>query len=236
MSDAAIKPQPRTPRPLFAVTVWLGLSLLLLALLVLTGVLPAVSGLLLWPVLWAAATIAIGFVRVHWGVCVASSVLTGVGLLGVLVAINFKAVKVEGTSMQPTFQPGDVLLVDLTEAPGERYGIFTLNLPDDDHAHVIKRVVGLPGESMDVRYARVFADGQEVYPRDGSASDTWNETRPAHARFYNGPRDNGGGYFVLGDNPPDSRDSRHFGALDESAFEGRVVWSLRGSHGFGPVR
>jgi type IV secretory pathway protease TraF len=72
---------------------------------------------------------------------------------------------------------------------------------------------------------------------DGAPSDTWNETRPAQSRFYTGGKTLGEGeYFFLGDNPPESRDSRHFGAVQGENVEGRVVWSLRGMLGFGPVR
>jgi len=235
MSDAPPQVEPPRKRPLVALGVWLVVVLLLLGALVLAGVLPFTSGLYLWPILWVILSSPFGFSRIPPAVAIAASALLGVGLLGLLVAINFKAVKVEGNSMQPALQPGDVLLVDLTAEPDERYGIYTVNLPDGEQGHLIKRLVGLPGESMDVRYGRVFADGQEVYPRDGSAADSWNEIRPATARYYSGPRDNGDGWFVLGDNPPDSRDSRHFGALEAEAFEGRVIWSLRGSRGFGAL-
>lgn len=205
------------------------------------GVVPTLNGLARGYVWCLLAGVALSILYQnspkarHAGLMIGLSAFATFGVLSATVALNFKAVKVEGNSMQPYLQPGDVLLVDLTEQPGERYGIYTLNLPDGDHAHVIKRLVGLPGEDMDVRYGRVFADEAEVYPRNDTASDTWNDQRPANARFYSGPRDNGEGYFVLGDNPPDSRDSRHFGALDADAFEGRVVWSLRGSRGFGPL-
>ncbi|MBZ0137925.1 MAG: signal peptidase I [Planctomycetes bacterium] len=237
MSDAApdvSSPSPRR-RHVVVVGAWLAGVLLVALILVVAGVLPFSSGVYLWPVIWIPATLALAFTRIPPPASILTSLMIGAGLLGVLIAVNFKAVKVEGNSMQPNLQPGDVLLVDLTEEPGERYGIFTLNLPEGDHAHVIKRLVGLPGESMDVRYGRVFADDAEVYPRDGTATDSWNSERPANARFYSGPRENGESYFVLGDNPPDSRDSRHFGALGADAFEGRVVWSLRGSHGFGRI-
>lgn len=248
MSDAAPKPQSKLRenlKGLGAIALlcygpFLFIRFLHFALHLL-DVVPLMSGLT-WPYFGAFVCAAV-LSQVYYsapktrraGLMLPASILATLICLGVGLAVNFKAVKVEGNSMQPYLQPGDVLLVDLTAGPDYRYGIYTLNLPDGEHAHVIKRLVGLPGEKMDVRYGRVFADDTEVYPRDGSASDTWNETRPANARFYSGPRDNGEKYFVLGDNPPDSRDSRHFGALEASAFEGRVVWSLRGSHGFGPV-
>jgi signal peptidase I len=164
------------------------------------------------------------------------SALLGVLCMGAALAVNFKAVRVEGQSMTPTLQPGDVLLVDLTDMPEDSGGIYVLDVEEEEHHPLIKRLVGLPGETIDVRYGRVFSDDQEVYPRDGTPSDTWNKNRPAQARFYSGGKALGEGeYFFLGDNPPDSRDSRHFGTVKEDAIEGRAVWSLRGSLGFGPL-
>ena len=247
MEDAATeKPQEklRSKHKLRMILAWLLLPMTTFCLVfVLTGtdVLPRAPGLRMFFQLWLVTTGITTYVgtRAFKNYRIRTVLLTSALYLplclGITITVNFKAVKVEGNSMRPTFLPGDVLLVDLTVGPDERYGVYTLNLEDEDHAHLIKRLVGLPGESMDVRYGRVFADKQEVYPRDGTASDTWNENSPANARFYSGPRDNGDKYFVLGDNPPDSRDSRHFGAINEAAFEGRVVWSLRGSRGFAPI-
>ena len=131
---------------------------------------------------------------------------------------------------------GAFLPLDLTATPDTRLGIFVLDVEGEKHNPLIKRLVGLPGETVDVRYGRVFANELEVFPRDGTPPDVWNETRPAHARYYSGGRTlNEGEYFFLGDNPPDSRDSRAFGGVAGTAVEGRIVWSLRGSHGFGRV-
>ena len=56
--------------------------------------------------------------------------------------------------------------------------------------------------------------------------------RPLVKRITNAPES---GYWVQGDNQAGSRDSRHFGPLPREALKGRVVWSLRGSRGFGPL-
>ena len=212
-------------------------GLLLTLLLVVGGVVPLTRGLYLWPVLWGAATALLGLTRFRPFAVIALSVLAGGAAFSFLILLNFKPVRVEGESMLPTLQQGDVLLIDLTEPPTTRYDIFVLEVSLEERSPLIKRLVGLPGETMDVRYGRVFADDAEVYPRDGTAPDTWNENLPANARFYTGPRKlEAGQYFFLGDNPPHSRDSRHFGSVPEGGIEGRAVWSLRGSHGFGVLK
>ena len=196
----------------------------------------SMPGLQLWFVPWALIGGASALLPVRpLGIGLLSG-LIGVGTLVLAIGINFKAVRVEGSSMEPTFHAGDVLLIDLTIEPGLPGGVYVLDVEGEEHNPLIKRLVGLPGETIDVRFGRVFADDREVYPRDGTAPDTWNKTRPANARFYSGGRTLGAGeYFFLGDNPPDSRDSRQFGAVKADAIEGRVVWSLRGSLGFGPI-
>lgn len=214
------------------------LAPLLAGTLIKLEVLPPLPGLTIFFVVWllGAALLPLLKPRRAWlGLPYTFAVAVPVLLITLLV--NFRAVKVEGDSMLPTLQPGDVLLIDLRAQPDQRYGIFVLEVEGEDHNPLIKRLVGLPGESIDVRYGRVFAGEREVYPRDGSAPDSWNESRPAYARFYSGPKQLGEGeYFFLGDNPPDSRDSRHFGAVESKSVKGRAVWSLRGSHGFGRLR
>ncbi|MCA8915658.1 MAG: signal peptidase I [Planctomycetes bacterium] len=211
-------------------------GLLVLFVLAVLGVVPLTRGLYLGPLIWTAATGLLGLTRLRPVPVIVLSFMAGVAVLGLLIAMNFKAVRVEGQSMEPTLVPGDVLLVDLTEPPSARYGIYVLDVEGERHNPLIKRLVGLPGEEVDARYGRVFADKLEVYPRDGTPADTWNKERPAYARFYDRALELAEQeYFFLGDNPPDSRDSREFGPVQRDGVEGRVVWSLRGSHGFGHV-
>jgi signal peptidase I len=212
-------------------------GLFVLFALTVFGVLPLTRGLYLWPLIWAGATGLFGLGRFRPATVIVASITVGVAAFAALIALNFKAVRVEGDSMEPSLMPGDVLLVDLTEPPSRRFGIYVLDVEGEEHNPLIKRLIGLPGESIDARYGRVFADGEEVFPRDGTASDSWNKDRPAYARFYSGAMELGESeYFFLGDNPPDSRDSREFGPVTPEHIEGRVVWSLRGSLGFGPLK
>ncbi len=140
--------------------------------------------------------------------------------------------------MLPTFHPGDVLLVDETVAPNTPLAIYVIHVQREEHNPLIKRLVGMQGQTVTGGYDRVFTDGVEVHPRTGTAADSWNEDRPADRRIYlrRALTLAEGEYFFLGDNPPESRDSRDFGPLERDAVRGRVVWSLRGTRGFGPVR
>ena len=94
---------------------------------------------------------------------------------------------------------------------------------------LIKRVVGLPGETIELRSGELWVDGvkaempSQVIPgiREDTIRDsegwTWSNYGPLHL-----PKTNGKGYFVLGDNRDDSIDSRHFGYISEDGIIGKV--------------
>jgi signal peptidase I len=201
-------------------------------------VIPLMPGLA--PFLAGWWVLGIGLASVRWQrVWVPAALCIPLALppLVVTVLINFHAVRVEGTSMLPLLHPGDVLLVDETVAPETPLAVYVINVPGEENNPMIKRLLGMPGQTITAAYDRLFADGQEVFPRLGDAPDTWNKQRPMERRGYvNNPLDLGADeYFFAGDNPPQSRDSRHYGPIKRADVQGRIVWSLKGSRGFGPV-
>lgn len=220
-------------------TALIALSPVALCTLVLAfTVLPHMPGLAPFVAGWWA--LAIGLALMHWSRAWVPAVLVFPLALPPLVltfALNFHAVKVEGNSMLPTYQPGDVLLVDESAYPDLEMGVYVLEVEGEPHNPLIKRLVGMPGRTLSARYHRLFSDEFEVHPRTGTKPDTWNEDRPLEPRWWlREPLKLGDDeYFFLGDNPPESRDSRDFGPVNREAAKGRVVWSLKGSHGFGRV-
>lgn len=212
-----------------------------LAMLVLYGLLcaaeiiPYMPGLLLLWLLWPLLGVGVGLVRGSAWVNGLLALATGALLAVACFAANFRAVRVEGESMLPGLQPGDVLLVDQTATP-QPLGMYIIE-EDEGSVAIIKRLVGMPGQTLELKYGRLFADGVEVHPRDGTAPDDWTETRPiGHSYRLSEPLHlKPGEYFFLGDNPPRSRDGRNFGAITEERIHGRAVWRLKGS-GFGPVK
>ena len=207
----------------------------LLTVLASTEVLVLSRGLRYWLLVWGVVAGSIACLRVGWLPAAIWSMIAGIVSLGFFLALNFKVVRVEGRSMQPTFAQGDVLLVDMLEPPETRFGVYVIESGDGGGAQLVKRLVGLPGDTMHARYGRIFADGLEVYPRDGSAPDTWYEDRPARALIdSDGLTLSEQSLYFMGDNPPESRDSRQLGPQDAEAVQGRVVWRLKGTGGFGP--
>lgn len=200
-----------------------------------TGLLPDIKGLFPIFVVWvfASAVVPLAYIRKLYCILIVFFLLFPIS--AAVLAMNFETARVEGASMVPALVEGDVLLVDTTAGP-EALGLFVLELEGENNP-LVKRLVGLPGQEVDIRYGRMFADGREVHPRLGGSPDQWNEQRPVpSANSPAFPRRLGDDqYFVLGDNPAHSRDSRQFGPVKAASIKGKVVWSLKGSHGFGPV-
>ena len=85
----------------------------------------------------------------------------------------------------------------------ERYDIIIFKYPDDESQLFIKRLIGLPGETVEIRDGKVYIDGSEE-PLDDSFVP---ETPTGNYGPYKVPEDC---YFMLGDNRENSRDSRYW--------------------------
>jgi signal peptidase I len=132
---------------------------------------------------------------------------------------------VSGSSMVPTFENGDYLIVDkisyIVGTP-KRDDVVVFRYPGDPKKFFIKRVIGLPGETVDVK-------GNEV--------TITNETHKDGLVLNQSFIKNFGGidahmvlksdeYFVMGDNRGASSDSRYWGAVNKSLLSGRVLLRL----------
>jgi len=132
---------------------------------------------------------------------------------------------VEGASMHPTFESGDYLIVDQLSYRFEdpkRGDVIVFRYPNKPSVFYIKRIVGLPGETVAVERGIVTitrTDGttltlEETYVVAEDA--TYNQTTTL------GPEQ----YFVMGDNRPKSSDSRSWGPLPKEDIMGRAFFRL----------
>ncbi|XKT75120.1 MAG: signal peptidase I [Patescibacteria group bacterium UBA2103] len=152
-------------------------------------------------------------------------------LLAVLIVVPFRLFIaqpfiVQGASMEPTYVNGEYLVIDqLTYHFNEpkRGDVITFRYPNDPSVFFIKRIIGLPGET-------VVVDDETVTITDPGVG-TFELVEP-YAKF-DGPlfgrqsvtlgEDE---YFVLGDNRPRSSDSRVWGALPKENILGRAYLRL----------
>ena len=106
-------------------------------------------------------------------------------------------------SMEGTIKTNSVVfstMYDVEEEDLERYDILTFIAPDDPDITYIKRLIGLPGEKIEVKDGKVYADGVEL--EDSFIKDSQNHVGDG---VYEVPE---GCYFFMGDNRNNSNDSR----------------------------
>ena len=122
---------------------------------------------------------------------------------------------VTGSSMAPTFAQGTRVYTTPISSPIDRGDIVVIDDGSPDYA--IKRIVGLPGETVYIWRGYVFINGQILLePYVGKRNYTFPRQRLAV--FTLGEEQ----YFVLGDNRPNSADSRIYGPVDRSHVKKRV--------------
>lgn len=111
-------------------------------------------------------------------------------------------------SMENTIIPGDRLignrLAYLKDDP-ERGDIVIFRYPDDEESLYVKRVIGLPGETVDITDGKIYIDGNEEPLEEDYLKETWTvATGDYHFEI---PED---AYLMLGDNRNDSWDARYW--------------------------
>ena len=157
------------------------------------------------------------------------AVIGGALVVALLIRAFFLAAfYIPSESMVPTLEKGDRVLVNklsykLHDVHRGDVVVFERppNEPDNGIKDLIKRVVALPGETIEVRDCKVLIDGKalnEPYVK------SWTRTCTAPAKTIGSNE-----VFVMGDNRDDSQDSRFFGPISQDLIVGRafvVVWPL----------
>ncbi len=154
---------------------------------------------------------------ISWVITIAAAVLIAV----LLNAFVFKIVVVNKTSMVPTLNSGDkVFLSKITYTFSEPKSgdIIVFSRDNDPETYYIKRVIGLPGDTIDILDGKVYRNGVELnepYIAE-ITEDTLSVTVPE------------GEYFVMGDNRNLSVDSKNpqFGNAKRENILGKVVFSI----------
>lgn len=136
---------------------------------------------------------------------------------------------VKGMSMESNFQDHEYLIIDEISyrfRPIERGEVIVFRYPLNPQEYYIKRIIGLPGEGVQVKDSKVIIYNTEN-PGGAVLTESYlDENMPTYAnsdeRTDLGPNE----YYVLGDNRTASKDSRVFGVVNKSFITGRVM--LRG--------
>ena len=153
-----------------------------------------------------------------------------------LLIHNFVAqpFEVEQDSMVPTILEHEYILIDKLSprfSDYDRGDIVVFNPPpgyEQGGVPFIKRVIGLPGDTVSLQNGRVFvapAGGAPVPLLEPYVREIDNRTAPTQPRDAEGTSEwtvPEGHYFVMGDNRPDSQDSRFFGPITRDSIVGRA--------------
>ncbi len=134
---------------------------------------------------------------------------------------------VSGGSMKPTFIDGEYLIIDELSYrfnDPERGQVIVFKYPNDPSKYFIKRIIGLPGELIDVENGKVTITNKE-HPEGFVLTEPYiNEATWGYRniKMQLDEKD----YFVMGDNRNASSDSREWGALDKKYITGHAALRL----------
>jgi signal peptidase I len=149
-----------------------------------------------------------------------------------IVVFVVQPVKVEGTSMQPRLEDNERIFVnkfDYVIGSPQRGDIVVFWFPDDPSKSFIKRIIGLPGEQIDMdQMGRITIRGpyfngvlDEPYlspQRNRHARTKWSQVQPDFKNIKQHY------YFVMGDNRDASNDSRSWGLVPEKYIYGKAMF------------
>jgi len=130
---------------------------------------------------------------------------------------------VEGASMEPNFENGEYLLIDELSyyfKPVGRGEVVVFHYPLDTSKYYIKRIIGLPEETVEIKNSQVTIYNDE-HPNGFVLNESYlpkSLTTDGQIKEKLGKDE----YFVLGDNRPVSYDSRRWGVLPKNDIIGRV--------------
>ncbi len=134
---------------------------------------------------------------------------------------------VNGASMDPTFATGQFLIVDrLSYRLGQptRGDVVVFKYPNNPKTYYIKRIIGLPGETIKIKDGKVFVlnntDSEEVALNEAYITDNHRSYDNLTVKLEKEE------YFVMGDNRRESSDSRSWGPLEKEFIVGRPVVRL----------
>jgi signal peptidase I len=147
--------------------------------------------------------------------------LIAIGLALVIIVFLYQPVKVEGTSMAPLLSDQERIFINKFVYRFEdihRGDVVVFWYPLDRSKSFIKRVIGLPGETVDIRHGLLYVNGQLI-PEPYVPPQYTDVADFGPIRV---PKDS---YFVMGDHRISSNDSRVFGPVASQFIYGRAVFA-----------
>jgi signal peptidase I len=157
-------------------------------------------------------------------------IVFAVGIFFFIYLLIMRPHKISGQSMMPNFPDSEYLLTEKVTyylRNPERGDVVVFTPPISNTDEFIKRVIGLPGENVMVQNGHVYINDkllQESYLKDTVI--TAGGTFLTDGQEFKVPD---GEYFVMGDNRPNSSDSRYWGPITKPVISGRawiIYWPI----------
>jgi len=123
---------------------------------------------------------------------------------------------VKGDSMNPTLKNNDLLLYSKINNNYSRFDIVIMKI---DNKYYIKRIIGLPGETIEYKDDKLLVN-KEIVDEPFNTTKTSDFTLNQICSYEIIPENK---YFVLGDNRENSYDSRNYGLVDASNIKGKII-------------
>lgn len=156
-----------------------------------------------------------------------------VAAIVILFSVFIKPIIVDGNSMNPTLKNKDYIFLSrqaYNAGEPKRGQIVVFPPPGDPDELYIKRVVGLPGETVEIKDGNVYVDGKkqdQSFTKDGYTAEGIDNSISNGTGKITVPE---GEIFVMGDNRNDSEDSRFLGCIKIDSVTGVAVlrlWPLK---------
>lgn len=149
-------------------------------------------------------------------------IAVSVVLAVVLIVFIYQPVKVEGTSMMPGLNDQERIFINKYEyklgvGAISRGDLVVFHFPLDPSQSYIKRVIGVPGDSVEVREGTVIVNGDAI--SEPYVPEAYRDRISYPRKLV--PPDH---FFVLGDHRSSSNDSRMWGFVDRSGIYGKAVF------------
>src|SRR5579862_6326371 len=161
----------------------------------------------------------------------ARDLVVALGLAVVIIVFFYQPVKVEGTSMTPALSDQERIFINkfiYRFEPIERGDVVVFWYPLDQSKSFIKRVVGLPDDTVEIREGHVYLNGKLLpEPYVPPESEDFGGLSPEKI-----PK---GEYFVMGDHRISSNDSRIFGPVPRKFIYGKAVFAYWPVNHFGSI-
>lgn len=150
------------------------------------------------------------------------TVKVAIFIIAILFVIQyvFSITKVVGSSMTPTLKDEEILILNKWKyrfGKVKRGDIISLKYADTKY--LIKRVIGLPGDSVEIKNNIVYLNGEQLKEEYIKENMQYNDFSLKELGYLTIPENQ---YFVLGDNRENSLDSREIGLIKKEDIIGKV--------------